>query len=79
MYERYIKRALDVAISLASLIVLWPLLLLIALLIKLESKGPVIFRQKRYGKNKEFFEILKFRTMRTDAPKDVPTNDLRGA
>ena len=79
MYERYIKRALDVAISLVSLIVLSPLLLLIALLIKLESKGPVIFRQKRYGKNKEFFEILKFRTMRTDAPKDVPTNDLRGA
>ena len=79
MYERYIKRALDVLISLVSLIVLSPILLLIAVLIKLESKGPVIFKQKRFGKNKELFEIWKFRTMRTDAPKDVPTNDLRGA
>ncbi|MBP3648048.1 MAG: sugar transferase [Clostridia bacterium] len=79
MYERYIKRALDVIISLTALIVLSPMLALIALLIRLESKGPVIFKQKRFGKNKEFFEILKFRTMRTDAPRDVPTNDLRGA
>ena len=79
MYERYIKRALDVIISLTALIVLSPVLALIALLIRLESKGPVIFKQKRFGKNKEFFEILKFRTMRTDAPRDVPTNDLRGA
>ena len=79
MYEKYIKRALDIVISLTALIVLSPVLLLIALLIKLESKGPVIFKQKRFGKNKEFFEILKFRSMRTDAPKDVPTNDLKGA
>ena len=79
MYERYIKRALDIIISLISLVVLSPVLLLIAVLIKLESKGPVIFKQKRFGKSKEFFEILKFRTMRTDAPRDVPTNDLRGA
>ncbi len=79
MYERYVKRALDVVISLTALIVLSPLMLLIALLIKLESKGPVIFRQKRFGRNRSFFEICKFRTMRTDAPKDVPTNDLSGA
>lgn len=79
MYERYVKRALDVAISLVSLIVLSPLLAAIAAIIKLSSPGPVIFKQKRYGKDKVFFEICKFRTMRTDAPKDVPTNDLRGA
>jgi len=79
MYERYIKRVLDVVISLTALIILSPLLLVIAIIIKLGSPGPVIFRQKRYGKNKEFFDICKFRTMRTDAPKDVPTNDLRGA
>lgn len=79
MYEKYIKRVLDIVISLTALIVLSPVLLLIALLIKLESKGPVIFKQKRFGKNREFFEILKFRSMRTDAPKDVPTNDLKGA
>ena len=79
MYERSIKRLLDVAISLVSLIVLSPLFLIIAIAIKLGSRGPVIFKQKRYGRNKTFFEICKFRTMRTDAPKDVPTNDLRGA
>ena len=79
MYERYFKRALDVLISLVSLIVLSPLLLVIAIAIKLESPGPVIFKQKRFGRNKTFFEICKFRTMHTDAPKDVPTNDLRGA
>lgn len=79
MYERYVKRALDVLISAAGLVVLSPLLLLIAIAIKLTSKGPVIFRQKRYGKDRGFFEICKFRTMRVNAPKDVPTNDLRGA
>lgn len=79
MYERYVKRVLDVLISAAGLVVLSPLLLLIAIAIKLTSKGPVIFRQKRFGKDRGFFEICKFRTMRVDAPKDVPTNDLRGA
>ena len=79
MYERYIKRALDIAISLVSLIILSPLFLLIAIAIKLGSPGPVIFRQKRFGKDRGFFEICKFRTIRTDAPKDVHTNDLRGA
>lgn len=79
MYERYVKRALDVIISLVALIVLSPVMLIVALLIKLDSPGPVIFAQKRYGKNKEFFNIYKFRSMRTDTPKDVPTNDLTGA
>lgn len=79
MYERYIKRVLDILISLAALLTLSPLLVLIALGIRISSPGPVIFRQKRFGKDRGFFEICKFRTMRTDAPKDVPTNDLRGA
>ena len=79
MYERIIKRALDIVISLASLIALSPLFLVIAIAIKLGSPGPVIFKQKRFGKDRGFFDICKFRTMRTDAPKDVPTNDLRGA
>lgn len=79
MYERYVKRALDVIIALVALIVLSPVMLIVALLIKLDSPGPVIFAQKRYGKNKEFFNIYKFRSMRTDTPKDVPTNDLTGA
>lgn len=79
MYERYVKRLLDLLIALTGLIVLSPLMLLVALLIKLDSKGPVIFRQKRYGRHRQLFEIYKFRTMSTETPKDVPTNDLHGA
>lgn len=79
MYERFIKRALDMFFAALMLIVLCPVMLLIALAIKLDSKGPVIFRQKRVGKHKAYFEILKFRTMRVDTPSEVPTNDLRGA
>ena len=79
MYERYVKRALDVVFSVVSMAVLSPLFLLIAVLIKLDSPGPVIFSQKRYGKDKALFDIYKVRSMRADAPHDVPTNDLRGA
>lgn len=79
MYERVIKRVLDLVLSALMLLVLSPLLVLIAILIKLDSKGPVIFTQKRIGKGKSYFNIYKFRTMRTDAPSEVPTNDLHGA
>lgn len=79
MYERYIKRPLDVLIALLALIVFSPLFLLIALCIRLDSPGPILFRQKRYGQHRQLFEIYKFRTMRTDTPKDVPSNDLHGA
>ena len=63
MYERIIKRVLDVAISAVSLVVLSPLFVLIAIAIKVDSKGPVIFKQKRYGRSKVLFDICKFRTM----------------
>ena len=79
MYERYIKRALDVVLSAVGLVVLSPLLGLIALAIRLDSPGPAVFHQKRFGKDRKLFEIYKFRTMRVDAPRDVPTNDLRGS
>ena len=79
MYERYIKRFLDIVISLAALIVLSPVLLIVAVLIKLDSPGPVLFAQKRFGKERTFFQIYKFRSMRTDTPKDVPTDALKGA
>jgi O-antigen biosynthesis protein WbqP len=59
------------------MIILWPVFLIIAVLIKLDSKGPVFFKQKRVGKNKTHFYILKFRTMRTDTPKDMPTHMLK--
>jgi len=71
-----IKRATDLILSLAGLAVLSPLLILLALLIKLESRGPVFFSQKRIGIGKSHFAIYKFRTMRIDAPKDVPTHLL---
>ena len=75
MYK-YLKRPLDFLISLIALVILSPIFLIIALWIKLNSKGPVFFRQKRVGKNKELFEIYKFRSMRTDTPSDMPTHLL---
>ncbi|MGO4936204.1 sugar transferase [Fundicoccus sp. Sow4_H7] len=71
-----IKRVIDFMLSLLALIVLSPIFLILAVWIKLDSKGPVFFRQKRVGKNKEFFQIYKFRTMRTDTPSDMPTHLL---
>lgn len=71
-----IKRLIDLVLSVCGLIVLSPLLIAIVIAIKLDSKGPVIFKQKRVGKNKTYFNIWKFRTMSTDAPKDMPTHLL---
>ena len=79
MYERTVKRILDILISLVALIVLSPVMLIVALLIKLDSPGPVFFTQKRFGKDRGFFQIYKFRSMRSDTPRDVPTADLQGA
>ena len=76
MYQKGIKRLLDVVLSACGLLVLSPLLLLLCLAIKLDSPGPVFFKQKRVGIHKSYFNILKFRTMRTDTPKDVPTHLL---
>ena len=76
MYRNGLKRVLDFMLSLAGLILLSPVLLIIALIIKLTSPGPVFFKQKRVGKNKTYFNILKFRTMRTDTPKDTQTHLL---
>lgn len=76
MYKNFFKRFIDIILSFAGLVVLSPLLMIIALLIKLDSKGPVLFRQKRVAKDKNHFNILKFRTMYADVPKDVPTHLL---
>ena len=75
MYK-YFKRFLDIVLSAAGLLVLSPILLVIAVAIKMDSKGPVLFKQKRVAKGKEHFQILKFRTMYADVPKDVPTHLL---
>ncbi|NLW41469.1 MAG: sugar transferase [Tissierellia bacterium] len=76
MYSKYIKRVIDFTLSLIAILILCPVLLFLAVLIKLDSKGPILFKQKRVGKDKNYFYILKFRTMRTDTPKDVPTHML---
>ncbi|MBN2980659.1 sugar transferase [Cohnella algarum] len=71
-----IKRAIDVVLAIVGLLCLWPFFVLIAVVIKLDSKGPVYFKQKRIGENKKEFYILKFRTMKTDTPKEMPTHLL---
>jgi len=75
MYMR-IKRLIDVILSLCGLIVLSPVFVLLIIGIKSESKGPVLFKQKRIGIHKDYFNILKFRTMKIDTPKDTPTHLL---
>lgn len=69
-----VKRCLDIAISIPACILLIPVMFLCAAAIKIDSPGPVLFKQKRIGKDKTYFDIWKFRTMRTDAPKDIPTH-----
>ena len=73
----YIKRVFDFILSLIALIVLSPVFLVLIIVIKCDSKGPILFKQKRVGIHKKHFNILKFRTMRTDTPKDMPTHMLQ--
>ena len=75
MYK-FIKRSLDIFLSLVGMVSLSPFILILIIVIKLDSKGPVLFKQKRIGIHKKTFQILKFRTMRIDTPKDTPTHLL---
>ena len=76
MYKNFIKRVIDVILSALGILILSPVFLILFVLIKLDSPGPIMFKQKRVGRNKELFNILKFRTMRIDTPKDTPTHLL---
>ncbi len=76
MYRNGIKRLLAIVLSLCGMIVLSPLLLILCIAIKMDSPGPVLFKQKRVGIHKRYFNILKFRTMRIDTPHDMPTHML---
>ena len=76
MYEKYIKRGLDVILSFGGLVVLSPVFLAIFIAIKIDDPGPVLFTQKRVGKNKEFFKLHKFRSMKMCTPHDKPTHML---
>ena len=77
IYRRFGKRAFDLVCAAAGIVLLSPLLLALAVWVKADSPGPVLFRQKRVGKDKTLFCILKFRTMYADTPKDVPTHLLK--
>ena len=76
MYKYFFKRFFDILISFLAIIVLFFPMLIIAIAIKCDSKGPVLFKQERVGTHKKHFMILKFRTMRTDTPHDAPTHEL---
>ncbi len=76
MYQT-VKKCLDRILALIGLVVLSPLFLVLVIAIKVDSRGPVLFRQKRVGIHKTHFNILKFRTMRIDTPKDMPTHLLK--
>lgn len=76
MYKNGIKRSIDFVLSFFGIILLSPILLILCLAIKLDSNGPIIFTQKRVGKNKEHFNIYKFRTMKVETPKEMPTHML---
>ncbi|MBP3414829.1 MAG: sugar transferase [Clostridia bacterium] len=70
---RFFKRFFDIILSVLGLIILSPVMIVVAILIKVTSKGPVLFKQQRVGRNGKLFRILKFRSMRIDTPKDMPT------
>ena len=76
MYSKYIKRLIDFTLALCGIVILSVPMILISCIIKLDSKGPVLFWQKRVGKDKKFFMMPKFRSMRTDAPANMPTHLL---
>lgn len=76
MYKNFFKRIIDMLLSIAGVILLSPVLIILCLAIKIDSKGPIIFKQKRVGRDKEYFNIYKFRTMKTDTPKEMPTHLL---
>lgn len=76
IYDRYVKRAIDIVLSFGGLVLLSPIYAGIAIAIKIDDPGPVLFTQKRVGQNKEFFKIHKFRSMKMSTPHDVPTHML---
>jgi len=76
MYRKYLKRVFDFVVVVLASIILSPIFLLLCLLVKFDTKGPVFFKQRRIGMGKSEFLILKFRSMKIDAPRDQPTHLL---
>ncbi len=76
MYRHFFKRALDIVLSVLALVLLSWAFLIIAVIIKADDPGPVFFSQKRVGKDKKYFKLYKFRTMKMSTPHDMPTHLL---
>jgi O-antigen biosynthesis protein WbqP len=76
-YRKYIKKIVDIILAFIGMVILSPVFLVLIICIKLDSKGPVLFKQRRIGMNKSEFYILKFRTMKIDTPQDTPTHLLK--
>lgn len=76
MYKNFLKRLVDIVLSFFGIVFLAIPMLIIVIAIKIDSRGPAFFKQKRVGKNCTHFNILKFRTMRIDTPHDAPTHEL---
>lgn len=76
MYKHFFKRIIDILLSLIGIVILIPLWLILSIAIFVTDPGPIFFTQKRVGKNKKIFKILKFRTMKTSTPHDMPTHLL---
>jgi len=76
IYDRFVKRGIDIILSLLGLIVLSPILLGFAIAIKIDDPGPALFIQKRIGRNKQYFKLHKFRSMKMSTPHDIPTHML---
>ena len=76
MYKKFLKRFFDILLSGVGIVVLAIPMLFVALIVKLDSPGPAFFKQKRVGMHKTYFNIIKFRSMPTSAPNDVPTHLL---
>lgn len=77
MYSGFGKRIIDIILAAIILVITSPMILIVAIAIKLSSKGPVIFRQYRMGQNHRPFKLYKFRSMRIDTP-EIASNDLNG-
>ncbi|MBQ4136176.1 MAG: sugar transferase [Clostridia bacterium] len=76
MYRRYVKRMLDIIFSTMLIVLLLPLMVIIGALIRIDSSGGAIFKQKRMGRNAKEFTCYKFRTMKKEAPHGIPAKDL---
>lgn len=76
IYEKVIKRILDIILSFGGLVILSPVFLILSIWIWIDDPGPILFAQKRVGKDKQYFKLHKFRSMKMNTPRNVPTHTV---